>query len=583
MVLANGKTHALVAPDTSINWLVVPYPDMTPLFARLLHSEGGTMKFDVAPISYDYESNSLAAVGRFSSNGKFLRIRDFMPWGKDMLVREISCEQGIDNLALIIEIYPGLEFNVDGNLLNIRPAPWDEWGYSRIPINILFDGMTIKKMKSTKQKIEIILSLPLKGKVVISWDEKKKSEGPHFAPFSLSPNYPPEVLRSILTLHALRSGPGIVAAATTSIPYHHGNVWDYRYVWIRDGTYTMETFLELGEYSVTREFLELLFEICSKSGKPWRPMYTTRGEPVPYETEITSLDGYMNCGLIRVGNRATSQLQLDSEGQVLSLLWEYLTKTNDIAFARKVWEKIERVADYVSTHWYLPDSGPWENPFVTHYVYSKIECWTALDRAIKIAHMLEAPIKESWTREWKMIKRWFLEHAISRLGYIKLATDLNVPDVLCLAAGFRGMFSPSSPFLVKTFNTILALGKNYLYPRSPLDKLPFLLATGWVGRYALMLGKNDIAVRIYHALVKECTRHGLLPENGSVELFNRLRIIKATFFAPLRTMNAVIKSLLLPPTRKPIRDINTRGNIPQAYSHLELVRLWLELKRANIL
>jgi GH15 family glucan-1,4-alpha-glucosidase len=221
-----------------------------------------------------------------------------------------------------------------------------------------------------------------------SWSSNCRYDGP----------YQEQVLRSALALKLCTFEPtgAIVAAPTTSLPEGIGGVrnWDYRYTWLRDSAFTLDALGQLGYYGEARDYFHFLHDLDIKRVDNLRIMYSIRGEYGERlaEQELSHLEGYRQSRPVRIGNGAAQQRQMDVYGEVLDAAYSYIQQSGYrhghrlSEPARDLRKMAELITDYVSRHWSDVDQGIWEVRVAPRaFVYSRVMCWVALDRACKLA------------------------------------------------------------------------------------------------------------------------------------------------------------------------------------------------------
>ena len=198
-----------------------------------------------------------------------------------------------------------------------------------------------------------------------------------------------EVNRSALALKLLFSKQygSIVAAATFSLPETIGGErnWDYRYTWIRDAAFSMHAFLELGFMEEAKAFLQWVRK--QSTDKELQLMFAVDGRTDLKEYELNYLEGYKCSKPVRIGNAAHKQMQMDIYGELLETIYIYVTHGGDLTY--EYWKIIVEYVDYVIDKWHKPDCSIWEvRGEEREFLFSRMMCWVAMDRAIKIAGSL---------------------------------------------------------------------------------------------------------------------------------------------------------------------------------------------------
>jgi len=432
-LIGNMHTAALVGKNGSIDWLCLPHFDSPSVFASILDDKKGGY-WSIAPVSgsttvrqvYWPETNVL--VTRFLQQEGIIEVIDYMPVGLKQgdrgfrhLVRRVEAVRG--TMQVRMQCCPAFNYARDTHTLSrsdhgvifTSPALSLEL-LGQTPIEISGDKHSAEANFEVSQGERTSFALRMlddqhRGAPMDS-SEVEQSLFEHTVRFwhewlsqcKYSGRWREQVFRSALALKLMTFEPtgAIVAAPTCSLPEAIPGTrnWDYRYSWIRDASFTLYALLRLGFTYEAEQFMGWLEKRCHER-KPdggLQTMYGLRGEQQLPEITLDHLDGYRGCKPVRVGNAAANQLQLDIYGELMDSV--YLYNKHGAPISWDLWVQLSALVDWVCDHWQLPDEGIWETRAGNQqFVYSKLMCWVALDRALRLADKRSLPAdRPRWSK-----------------------------------------------------------------------------------------------------------------------------------------------------------------------------------------
>ena len=368
------------------------------------------------------------------------------------------------------------------------------------------------------------------------------------------------VSRSALTLKLLtsRRHGAMVASPTFGLPEHIGGErnWDYRYCWIRDASFLIYAMMRIGHMGEARAFMGWIEARCGElnADGSLQIMYGVDGRHDLPEEILPHLEGYRGSTPVRIGNAAAGQLQLDIYGELLDSVYLYNKYGEPISYS--LWRNMVQLVDWVCRHWQLPDEGIWEvRGGRKEFVHSRLMCWVALDRALRIARdrSFPAPVAE-WVRVrdaiyqdivesfWDREQRFFVQY--------KGARDVGASVLLMPLVKFMG---PRDPMWLSTLAAVErdlvddSLVYRYQIGDSPVDGLQgregtFSMCSFWLVECLSRSGDLEKARFFFEKMLGYANHVGLYGEE-------------------------------LGPSGEHL------GNFPQAFTHLALISAAYDLNR----
>ena len=597
-IIGNMHTAALVGMNGSIDWFCHPRFDSPSVFAAILDDEKGG-RFRISPLRQDvtqrqfYWPETNVLVTRFLSPDGVGQVLDFMPVGvaphrrgHHWLIRRVEVARG--SMEFEMDCSPAFNYGRDEH----ETVLGQDAAYFESP-GCTLALLTQADLQRTDSGVVSRFTLDEDDSVtfVLRGVHDDENEGepcpPEEVVFELfrhtvdywrhwvarstyTGRWRETVHRSALALKLMTYEPSgaILAAPTASLPESVGGDrnWDYRYSWIRDAAFTVYAFLRIGFTEEATNFmgwLEARMHELEPDGS-LQVMYGIAGEHELDEVVLDHLEGYRGSGPVRIGNSANKQLQLDIYGELMDSIYLYNKYVTPIAY--DLWKHVRKMMGWLCEHWDQKDEGIWEvRSGRQHFVYSKLMCWVALDRALRLADKRSFPAEhDRWLecrdtiyggifeRGWNAGRQAFVQH----YGSESLdAANLIMPLVFFL--------SPTDPRMLRTIDAVMqspregGLLSNSLVYRYDLDASPdgldspegtFNMCTFW--------------------LVEALTRAGqVYPDR-----LDRARLIFEQMLGYANHLGLYAEQT--GPSGEAL------GNFPQAFTHLSLISAAFNLDRA---
>ncbi|MCU1513527.1 MAG: glucoamylase [Microbacteriaceae bacterium] len=572
-MIGDCHTAAMVGRDGSIDWLCLPRFDSASTFGALLGNEDHgrwllAPKGEVLETSRSYLEDSFVLVTRWRTRTGEVEVTDLMPHG-DRRADVLRQVRGIRGHVTMIEDLR-IRFNYADAMPWVRQVP--EGDGTMLVAVAGPDAVVLRGPHMTpKDRAHVAEFRVEEGETVdltLTWypahreppkplsvtrriAETRKWWVDWASSCTASPIYHDQVHRSLLVLRALthEDTGGIVAAATTSLPEQFGGErnWDYRYVWLRDASLTLGVLLRHGFEQEVDAWRNWLLRAVAGDPADTQIMYGLSGERRLNEWEVETLPGYHGASPVRVGNDAWRQYQGDVFGEVMLAL--QAARRRGVPETEFSWPLQRALMTFVTDNWNRPDNGIWEiRGEKRHFTHSRAMLWAAVDCAVKAVEEFEL---DGPVTEWRRLRTQIRDEIESQGFNEKLNSytqyyGCDVVDASLLQLSQIGYLEADDPRMLGTVAAIeQQLLENGLLLRYrsesgvdglPAGEHPFLACSFWLVEQYAASGRVEDARTLMDRLVGFCNDVGLLSEEYDVHAGRQA------------------------------------GNMPQAFSHLALVR-----------
>jgi GH15 family glucan-1,4-alpha-glucosidase len=592
-LIGDLQTAALVSTEGVLDWFCCPRFDSPSVFGSLLDADHGGF-YRIAPDRDDYVVRQLylpdtaILFTRFMTPDGVGEVHDFMPIAgatatdRHRLVRNIRVVRGVMRFA--IEIQPrfdygrkphklevtedgvvfasdGLELTIhgitpEGSSLAEAGITWERAGdglrWTRTLREGQIGGVVLESMGGTPRRVSPEEAQQLQDDTARFWRSWLHRS-------SYTGRWREMVNRSAMTLKLLTYAPtgAPVAAPTTGLPEQEGGErnWDYRYTWIRDGSFSIHALLGLGYVEEAAAFgvwlRDRAAEQAGEGSGPLKIMYRVDGTSDLVEESLEHFEGWRGSRPVRIGNGAADQLQLDIYGEAMDSV--YLADARGIISGHQGWMSLANIMDWLCEHWDQPDEGIWETRGgQRNFTYGRFQTWVALDRAIRLATRRARPGNIArWTDVRDQVYNQIMTRGWNpKVGAFTQHYDTEVLDSSLLLMPLQGFIAPRDPMWLSTLDAMARelVSDSLVYRYNPSaspdglrgDEGTFSLCTFWYVDALARAGRLEQARLVFEKMHTYANHLGLYSEE-----------IDATG--------------------------GQLGNFPQAFSHLSLISAAINL------
>ncbi len=556
-VIGDLHTVALVALDGTIDWLCLPHFDSPSIFGSILDdTRGGSFRItatsDALRRRQMYLPDSNVLVTRFLTPEGVGEVVDFMPIHLEprpkrkeehQIVRIVRGIRG--ELPFRLDCDPAFDYGRErgkpeatGSGCRFVAGAFCVDLATPLPLTLGEHSASAEFVLREGQEIPVLLAQSSEAPPTLDglaercnrefrrtlrywqeWISRSHYQG----------RWREMVKRSCLALKLMTFHPtgAIIAAPTMSLPEKIGGPrnWDYRYTWVRDAAFTVYAFLRVGFTDEARHYIEFLERRFRDLGgdASLQVLYGVDGRTELPETILEHLEGYKGSRPVRAGNDASRQFQLDIVGDLMDAVYLY-NKYCEPA-SHELWMTMRRLADWVCEKWREPDEGIWEvRGGRQQFTFSKLMCWVALDRALRLAAQRSFPADvPRWTAARDEIYATIMERGFSRKknSFVQ-RLDGEVLDASMLLAPLVHFVAPSDPRMLGTLDAIQReLESDHLVrrydPRVAPDGVDgeegtFSTCTFWLAEALARAGRLDEARLTFDKMLGYANHLGLYSE-----------------------------------------------------------------------
>lgn len=586
-LIGDLRSVALVGTDGTIDWYCCPAFDAPSVFASILDAErGGSFQLSAAgpaKTKQFYFPDTNVLITRFFTEDGVGEVQDFMPIRgekveaeRHRLIRRVLCVRG--SVVFRTRVAPRFDFGarphtlrMDGGVAVFESAELSLSLTATVPMEA--DGPDARAEFKLAEGESAVFALDQVGGEVAprrcprieaedQFDATVKYWRRWLSQSKYRGRWREMVHRSALTLKLLTYAPtgAIVAAPTTSLPEQPGGErnWDYRYVWVRDAAFCVYALLRLGFTGEAEAFMNFVTRHISPgdghASGPLQIMYGIDGRTDLTEHELPHLEGHEGSAPVRVGNAAAEQLQLDIYGALIDSIYLYDKWARPISSAQ--WDDVCALVDWVCEHWDQPDEGIWETRGGRkNFLYSRLMCWVAIERAIRMANRRGLPADLTRWRETRDIiyrrihSRGWSEKRQAFTQY----EDGEVLDAAVLMMPLTKFIAPTDPKWLSTLDALTEelVSDSLVYRYDPEaspdglrgDEGTFSICSFWYVEAMVHAGRVDEARLAFEKMLTYANHLGLYAEEIS-------------------------------------HTGEQQGNFPQAFTHLALISAAFNLDRA---
>jgi len=579
-LLSDRHSAALVSRDGSIDWLCFPRFDSPSIFGRLLGDEAGHWSIratSATEVTRRYLDRTMVLETTFRTPTGTVAITDALAMGDGnrghelgkgaphLLLRSVTCVEG--EVEVTLEYVPRPEYGLVRPLFDAVDGGVTAFGGADVLVLSSPSTLTVDHQSAVSGQLQLRRgetagfalhhrkrAEPDTAKVwsqseigarledtISAWESWSELHQAYEGPWRDLVHHSGRVLQSL----SFAPTGAICAAATTSLPEAVGGArnWDYRYAWVRDASFTIEALWVAACPDEANEFFDYVTTSAAGSldgGGDLQIMFGIGGERDLTERELPHLEGWRHSAPVRVGNGAWNQRQLDVYGELLSAVYRLSDHVFDNAsrvgpmaspdkwgappdLAPVTRRFFVQLADTAARRWQEKDQGLWEiRGEPRDFLYSKLMCWVALDRAVALADPLDASDRvEAWKQTQARIREAILTKGWSdRANAFTQSFGSDELDASNLMLPLVGFLPADEPKVLATINATeerLTDERGLVYRYRSHDGLDgeegtFLLCTFWLAQALARAGQTARARTVFERVVAFVNDVGLLAE-----------------------------------------------------------------------